>query len=215
MNVLETGAAAAEARLAAVMLHGRSRAAVEMAELGAAFGLHDLRFNSPQAEGNSWYPGRFLEPLAHNQPALDQAVAAIGAVLDQLNTEGFGAERIVLCGFSQGACLVAELLLRRPAPYAAAIIFTGGVIGPPGTVWQPREPLDGMPVLLTGSETDEWIPVWRSRQTAEVLAAAGAKVAMTIYPDRPHEVCSDEIAKARALILALGPPQLSLLRIMS
>ena len=39
-----------------------------------------------------------------------------------------------------------------------------------------------------------WVPVWRTRETADVLSALGAKLSTTIYPDRPHVVCDDEIA---------------------
>jgi hypothetical protein len=55
-------------------------------------------------------------------------------------------------------------------------------------------------VLLTGSEIDEWVPVWRTRETGEVLSGLGAKLSTIIYPDRPHIVCADEIVQARAML---------------
>jgi len=198
--VLETGAARGQARLAVILIHGRGRPSEEMAGIGEALKLDGVRYFCPEAAGHSWYPGRFLEPLENNQPALDQALGTVGRLVKRLHGEGFPDERIVLGGFSQGACLVAEFLVRRPASYAAALIFTGGLIGPPGTTWQSPDRIPDVPVLLTGSEIDEWVPAWRTRETGAALAALGASVDTVIYPDRPHVVCEDEIGRARALL---------------
>ncbi|MGO4838862.1 alpha/beta hydrolase, partial [Rhizobiaceae sp. 2RAB30] len=113
---------------------------------------------------------------------------------------GFPYERIVLCGFSQGACLAAQTLMQRPAPYAAGVLFTGGLIGPPGTTWRPPELIPGVRVLITGSENDDWVPAWRVRETAATLAGFGAVVDTIIYEDRPHIISDDEIAHARVLL---------------
>lgn len=199
-DLVECGAAIADAAAAAVMIHGRDRDAAEMAALSERFALASIRYFCPQAPGNSWYPERFTDPLAWNQPALGRSLASIDALLGRLNGLGFADERIVLCGFSQGACLAAQMLLRRPSGYAAAVIFTGGLIGPPGTVWRVDRQLRGLPVLLTGSEVDDWVPASRTRETGAVLAGFGARVETMVYEDRPHVVSDDEIARARALL---------------
>lgn len=201
-RMLETGAERKDARLAALMIHGRGRTPEEMAGLGAALAVDGVRYYSPAAPGGSWYPGRFMEPFEANQPALGEAMAALESLMERLVVEGFSDHRIVLCGFSQGACLAADLLLRRPASYAAALLFTGGLIGPPGTVWRSKARLTGVRVLVTGGELDEWVPPERVRETAEVLAGLGASVETVIYADRPHTVCDDEILRARSLLKA-------------
>jgi predicted esterase len=197
---VECGCAEAEATIAAIMLHGRGRDAAEMAALAAGFEVPRIRYYCPEAPDHSWYPGRFLEPLENNQPALGQALAAVEALIEELNGLGFADRGIVLCGFSQGACLAAQTLLRRPSDYAAALIFTGGLIGPPGTIWRSPGQLRGVPVLLTGSEVDEWVPAWRTRETEVVLSALGAEVEMAVYASREHIVSDDEIERARALL---------------
>lgn len=201
VHVLETGAALANARLAAIMIHGRGRGPEEMADLGDAIAVDGIRYFCPAAPGGSWYPGRFLEPLERNQPALGTALAAVDCLIDDIDAAGFSCESIVLCGFSQGACLAVQTLVLRPAPYAAGLIFTGGLIGPPGTGWRAPARIPGVPVLLTGSEADEWVPAWRTRETSAVLSGFGAAVETVIYQDRPHIVCDDEIARARTLLL--------------
>jgi predicted esterase len=202
LRTLETGASLDEAKLVAVMIHGRGGRPEDLADIGATLALDGVRYVCPEAPGNSWYPGRFMEPLENNQPALGEALAAIASLIEALGAKGFADHRIVLCGFSQGACLAAQTLLRRPAGYAAAILFTGGLIGPAGTVWRMPARIPGTPVLLTGSETDEWVPADRVRETAAVLTAFGAAVETVIYEDRPHIVSDDEIFRARALLLS-------------
>jgi predicted esterase len=82
-------------------------------------------------------------------------------------------------------------------------MFTGSLIGPPGTPWRlapPATTLGGLPVLLTGSDIDEWVPVTRVRETARVLTTLGADVRCRIYPGRAHVVCDDELMEARELL---------------
>jgi phospholipase/carboxylesterase len=202
LRTLETGATRKDAQLAALMIHGRGRTPEEMAALGAALALDGVRYYAPEAPGGSWYPGRFMASFEANQPALDEARAGLESIIERLVMDGFSENSIVLCGFSQGACLAADLLLRHPANYAAALIFTGGLIGPPNTVWRSKGRLDGLAVLITGGDLDEWVPSPRVRETAEVLIGLGAVVETVIYADRPHLICDDEIARARALLQA-------------
>jgi phospholipase/carboxylesterase len=91
-------------------------------------------------------------------------------------------------------------LIRNPANYAAVIIFTGGLIGPPGTQWTPPKPLTDVPVLLSGCDIDEWIPVGRTHETADVLKRSGADLELIVYKDRPHTVSQDEINRAKKLL---------------
>jgi phospholipase/carboxylesterase len=196
-----------DAELFAVMLHGRGRTPEEMAELAHALDVAGVHYLCPEAPGNSWYPERLLEPRERNQAALGRSLEAIAALLGGLAEAGIDDGRIVLCGFSQGACLGTEVLLRRPAPYAACLFFTGGLIGPPGTVWRMSARIPSVPVLVTGSETDEWVPAWRARETATALEAFGATVETVIYEDREHLVSKDEILRGRALIGKAMPPR--------
>jgi phospholipase/carboxylesterase len=199
-RIIECGAEVADAALAAIMIHGRGRGAGEMAALADTLAVDGIRYYCPEAPGRSWYPARFVDPLEANQPALGKSLAAIEALLANLHAAGFADERIVLGGFSQGGCLAAQTLLRRPSSYAAALLFTGGLIGPPGTVWRSPGQLFAVPVLLTGSETDEWVPAWRSRETDAVLSGLGAELETVIYPSRDHIVGDDEVLRGRALL---------------
>ena len=185
--------------IACVFVHGRGRDAAEMKELAASLGVTGVRFLLPEATGNTWYPGSFLAPLAENEPSLSAALSHIETVVVGLLAEGFGAEQVVLGGFSQGACLCAEYLARHPRRYGGAVLFTGGLVGPPGTTWPPAPVLAGMPAYVTTSATDPFVPPERVRETGDWLRAGGASADVQIFDARDHIVSTQEIARARAL----------------
>ena len=203
--LLESGAPKGMAALAGILLHGRDRTREDKVVLASSFGVDGIRWLAPAADTGSWYPGRFFEPRAANEPWLTRAVAQCDRVVEEASEGGLlGAERLVMVGFSQGACLALEYALQRPRRCGAFIVLTGALIGPPDTVW-PSSPglLAGTRVLLTGSDADDWISEEQTRHTARVLEGLGADVRLRIYHGRPHMVCEDEMSEARALLQTL------------
>lgn len=192
------------ARLAGILVHGRGRDAAEMLEVADRLALPDVSWTAPQAADNSWYPQPFMRALELNQPWLDQALERIDTLLAELARRGFAAERVVLLGFSQGACLVSEYVARHPRRYAALVAFTGGLIGPPGTQWNRSGDLAGTPVLLATSDADEWVPLSRVQETAAAFRRLGAQVTLDVQPGLAHVISDAEIARARSLIEAAG-----------
>lgn len=171
-----------------------------MRNLAERIGLPDLRYLLPVADGNTWYPKSFLAPLADNEPYLTAAIAHYEAIVGNLLAEGTKRSRLVVGGFSQGACLTAEYLCRHPRRLAGAILWTGGLIGPDGSAWPANRGLDGMPAYLTTSETDPFVPPARVRATADWLIASGAVTTARIFASREHLVSDEEIAAARRLL---------------
>jgi predicted esterase len=199
------GAPTAAARAAAVVVHGRDQDPEYMLAVLDRVGVDDVAYLLPRAAGRSWYPGRFMDPEPANRPHLDHALAAVEAAVDRVGVEGFAPERTVLIGFSQGACLLSELLLRRPRRYAGASLLTGGFFGPAGHRPGPGGSLHGTPVVLASSRFDAWIPLDRVQETAEVLRERGADVTVAVYDDREHLVNDDAVARTRALLTAVRP----------
>lgn len=201
--VTTTGASASTARAAAVVVHGRDQDPEYMLAVLDRVAVDDVAYLLPRAAARTWYPGRFTEPESNNQPALDHALAAVEAALSRLAESGFGPERTVLVGFSQGACLLTELLLRSPRRFAGAALLTGGFFGPLGHQPGPGGSLDGTPVLLASSRYDTWVPHERVDETAVVLGERGAKVDRRVYDDREHLVNDDAVAGTRGLLTAV------------
>lgn len=189
-----------------VLLHGRWYKPESMRELARRINLPRVACVTPAASGNVWYPERFMDPRALNEPAISDVVAQIHETLDQLQAQGVQPQRVVLGGFSQGAVVALEAVVQRPRPLAAVVALCAGLMGANDDqiVHPPAGALEGLPVLLTGTEQDSWIPVERVERTAAILTAAGARVDMRIYPPADHGVHDEEVVAIRSLLLQLG-----------
>lgn len=207
-RILHAGAPLAEARGAAILVHGRGASAEDILDLASHFRRQDtgMAWLAPQADGHTWYPYRFLEPIERNEPHLSSALALLGRLVREANGAGVPSERIALLGFSQGACLALEFVVRHPARYGAAIGLSGGLIGPPGTTWPDRGSLAGTPVFLGCSDVDSHIPESRVIESAERLAELGGSVDMRIYPGMGHTINRDELDAVQSLLDAMLAP---------
>jgi predicted esterase len=203
-SVLQAGAPLDKASLAAVLLHGRGGSAEEILGLGSAFELSNVAYLAPQAAGHTWYPQSFLAPREANEPYLNSALATVKSIVGSLERVGFGSKRIVVVGFSQGACLATEFVAGHPARYAGLIAFTGGLIGPPGSLHTPVGDLAGTPALLCSGDPDLHVPWQRVEESATILNAMGAKVTTKRYPGRPHTITREELELARNLLIEIS-----------
>ena len=124
-------------------------------------------------------------------------------MLAAIAAAGIPAERTVVLGFSQGACLATEFSARNAQRYGGVVGLSGGLIGPDGTPRDYAGSLGGTPVFLGCSDVDPHIPKERVNQTAEVLRGLGGAVAARLYPGMGHTVNQDEIEAVRALMGSL------------
>jgi phospholipase/carboxylesterase len=208
-QVLSAGEPVAEAAGAVVLLHGRGGSARDILGLSNAFGGLGLAFVAPEAAGHTWYPQSFLAPRSANEPYLSSALEKIRRVVDGLVAGGIPTERIVISGFSQGACLSTEFVATHPARYAGLIAFTGGLIGPPGSDLHHAGELHGTPALLLSGDPDPHVPWSRVEESAAQLKAMGAEVTAIRYAGRQHTVSQDEVAHARLLLEKAFSPNAS------
>lgn len=201
--ILQAGASVQDAKLAMVMLHGRGGSAEDILGLAPAFGMRDVAYFAPQAAGNTWYPLSFMAPREANEPNLSSALERVSTVVQGIEQAGIQRDRIVVAGFSQGACLATEFVARHPGKYGGLIAFTGGLIGPPGSLDnrpQTGHGLDGMPALLSSGDPDPHVPWPRVEESASILSAMGAAVTLRRYPGRPHTITDEELDHARRLL---------------
>ena len=198
--VLQAGAPLAEARGAVVLLHGRGGSAEDILELASAFDQLGIAYFAPQAAGHTWYPSSFLAPREENEPWLSSALDKVGSIVASIEAAGISRERIVIAGFSQGACLSTEFVASNPARYAGLIAFTGGLIGPVGMDLRHEGNLAGTPALLLSGDPDPHVPWQRVVDSAKELERMGAKVEVIRYPGKPHSVSADEVKRARAML---------------
>ncbi len=128
----------------------------------------------------------------------------LAALLRQLEAAGIPAERTILLGFSQGACLASEFSARHARRYGGVVALSGGLIGPPGTPRDYPGSLEGTPVFVGCSDIDPHIPKSRVEETGDVLRRLGGAVDLRIYPGMGHTVNADEIAAVQAIMDALA-----------
>jgi len=178
-------------------MHGRDQEPAYMnSALAEPLGLPDVRFVTPAAEGGSWYLGRFFDPIESLEPWLSDGLDALD---DAIAACELPVERIALVGFSQGACLVAEHVARRPAPYLGVGLLTGSLMGRPEE-HTPVRGLRGLPMFVSASRHDEWIPLEAIEVTARAFAAAGAAVSVALTENTDHVITPQAVDGVRALL---------------
>ena len=199
---LSMGPPLSEAEAVVVALHGRGATARSVLQIVAQLDVDGVAGVAPQASRNTWYPTGFMEPFEQNEPWLSAALSTLGDLVASVEEAGVPAERVVLLGFSQGACLASEFLARNARRYGGHVAFSGGLIGPPGTPRDYEGSLDGTPVFLGCSDRDPHIPEERVHETAGVYEDLGADVTTRIYEGMGHTVNQDEIEAAREIVAA-------------
>ena len=190
------------ARAAVVMLHGRGATAASILALAIELRLDRVAYLAPEAAGNTWYPLSFLAPIERNEPWLSSALATVGTTLTRAAAADIPLERIVLLGFSQGACLAAEFAARNARRYGGLAVLSGGLIGPALRAEAYNGDFSGMPAFLGCSDIDSHIPAERVRESGDLLQRLGANVTMRLYPGMGHMVNDDELERVRAMITA-------------
>ena len=190
-----------DARAVVVALHGRSSTAEFILARALEITASDptVAVIAPQAFDNEWYRGRNFEARAALGERLEKSVHDVQAILDSV-TRRVPAERVVLLGFSQGACLAIEVFTRRSQRLGAVLAFSGAVIGEPNEDRPPGDAVEGTPVLLGASVGDPWVKRADIDRTAALLATAGADVTLCPVPGDVHAIHETHKNEARALL---------------
>ena len=201
------GAPLADANGAMIVLHGRGGRASDIMDVARRVAGPQAAVFGPEAFHGSWYPHRFTEPEQVNEPFLGSALSMMAELVRRLVDQGVPADRIMLLGFSQGACLALECAGRSRIRLGAVFAFSGGLIG------DKVEPSrygrqDGMDALLCCAEQDPHIPVDRVRLSAAILRQIGAGVGLRTWRGREHSIRDGDVDAAAAIASARAVPAL-------
>ncbi|WP_280587159.1 dienelactone hydrolase family protein [Halorubrum sp. Boch-26] len=215
-ELVTAGAPVADADAAIVLVHGRGATARSIVGFGEEVaGDGDVALLAPQAAANTWYPNSFLAPVADNEPGRRSGLRAVGRAVEATTDAGIPTERVLVAGFSQGACLASEFVARNPARYGGLAVLSGGLIGESIDVddyvshaaavvdGDAAESLGGTPALLGCSDVDPHIPEERVHETTAVLEALGADVDERIYEGMGHGINEEEADAVAALVADL------------
>jgi predicted esterase len=201
LRIAVEGAPFADAAGVMIMVHGRGAAPEHILSLVEPIERPSVAYLAPAANGGAWYPYSFMAPRERNEPDLSSGLSVLDSMVADLMQRGFASRRIMLLGFSQGACLAAEFVLRHPRRYGGLLVLSGGVIGAPGTTWDDvTASFDGTPVFLGCSDVDPHIPKERVLESEALFTRLGAVVTRRLYPGMGHAVNEDEIGEVRRVV---------------
>ncbi len=200
--MVEAGDRLGKARAAMILVHGRGATAEDIMTIAAEVISPGFAYLAPQASGNAWYPNPFTAPLESNEPFLSSALDVVETLLARVE-ETIPAARVILLGFSQGACLTLEFAARHARRYGGVVGLSGGLIGPDGTPRDYPGEFEGTPVLLGCSDVDPHIKKERVLEADGVFTRLGAHVTTRLYPGLGHTVNQDEIGFVREMIEAI------------
>jgi phospholipase/carboxylesterase len=199
LPVLEAGEPLAKARAAMILVHGRGATAADIMTIGAELTHPGFAYLAPQASGSAWYPNPFTAPLESNEPYLSSALGVLETLLARVEAN-VPAQRVILLGFSQGACLTLEFAARHARRYGGVVGLSGGLIGPDGTPRDYPGSFEGTPAFLGCSDVDPHIRKDRVEEAADVFKRLGSRVTMRLYPGMGHTVNPDEIEAVREIV---------------
>jgi predicted esterase len=197
--VLHAGEPLERARGAMILVHGRGASAADIMTIAAEVMFPGVAYMAPQAAGSAWYPYPFTAPLEANEPYLSSALEVLSSLVAKAEA-AVPASRLVLLGFSQGACLALEFAARHAQGYGAVVGLSGGLIGPDDTPRDYPGDFGRTPVFLGCSDVDPHIPKERVIEAGQVFERMGADVTVRLYPGMAHTVSPDEIEAVRALV---------------
>ena len=195
-DVLRCGADLAGAGAVCVFVHGRGQSPEMMVDQVIRHLPQTVAYVLPRAVGGAWYAARAVDGLTDQTRAeLAGAVAQVGQCLADVG----GRVPVLLAGFSQGACLVLELACSGRFAPDAVVALTGCRVGVAGDA-RPAALPRGLPVYLTGSDADPWIPLAAFAGAVADLGAQGAALRADLFPGRGHEIGLAEVAMLSSLL---------------
>jgi len=188
-------AAGGPARQLVVLLHGIGADGADLLGLApfVAEALPDAAFVAPDGPfpydmapfGRQWFSlqDRSLPAMAQG---LRAAAPLVDAYLDaQLAALGLDETGLALVGFSQGTMMALHVALRRGAPVAAVVGYSGRLIAPE---LLERELVSRPPVLLVHGDADPVVPFVSMRISEEALNRAQVPVETLVRPGMAHGI---------------------------
>ena len=201
--LVTTGASIETAEAAVVLVHGRGATAQSIIQMADEFSEDEIVYIAPQAARNTWYPNAFTAPVESNEPGRSSGLQAIDDAVTEATDAGIPRERVMVLGFSQGACLASEFVARNPRRYGGLAVLSGGLIGESVGQGDYEGDLRGTPVFFGCSDVDPHIPEGRVHASAEVFEQLNGDVTKRLYDGMGHGINRDEIEYVSGMVAAL------------
>ncbi|WP_249116965.1 phospholipase [Ciceribacter sp. L1K23] len=199
------GLAPEDADVLCVFVHGRTQSPEDMIEqVIGRLSVRSVSFCLPRAAEKSWYAARATDALTEaTRSELGTSLDYLHGLAGALRQAGGRDKPLLIGGFSQGACLSLEYAMTYGPWNGAMVNLTGCRVGQSSDT-RPERDLDGMPVYLTGSDQDPWIPVHAFAEASEALGRARARLRCELFPGRTHQASEMEVAALDAMLQDLA-----------
>lgn len=203
--IVTAGAPPAAATAALVLLHGWGGSPEDVLRLVDELHHHGVLYLAPAAAGRVWYPGDVEGATVDREGHLTSGFDRIGAAIEMAADAGVGRNRVVLFGFSQGACLASEYAARRPTRYGGVVAVAGGLLGPIDDFDRYEGSLDGTPVFLGAGRDDPHVSPDRIETAADTFRRLDSDVTARLYDDLGHYVNDDEMRALDEIVARTVP----------
>lgn len=178
---------------AMIAIHGRGASSSDIQKVAQNLCDQTYFIAAPDAPNHTWYPRSFMADESSNEPALSSSIDTVKNLIDDI-ARVIPKNRIVIMGFSQGACLALETAARYPARFGGVIAFTGGLIGSALKKEKYRGDFAGTRIFIGTSDQDPHVPLVRAQESKDLLEKMGADVTLKVYKGMGHTINDDEIA---------------------
>ena len=180
--VINTFSTSDQPKRAVIAIHGWTGDVSSMEPVAKSLRLPDTHWAIPQApyiseeNGFTWFQGTKETGWQYKE-----SFDLISHIILELREEGFDHDQIFLLGFSQGACLAMEWMIRQP-------FSIGGIIPIAGFIrYKDRFNLDATPeskktsVLLIHGDRDDVIRLEESEKASKLFLGLGYKVNLHFF----------------------------------
>ena len=189
-----------------IFLHGYGADGADLLGLADPLAPHLPRtaFVAPDAPepcvgtpfGRQWFPIPWLDGSSEAASAASLALSSedLNRYIDAaMAANGVGPEATALVGFSQGTMMALDVALRRAAPLAGVVGFSGRLLRPETLAAQiTARP----PVLLIHGDADPVVPYADLAKAASGLKAAGVSVTTHTSRGTGHGIAPDGLGLA-------------------
>lgn len=158
----------------------------------------------------SWFDLRTISPVMplESHAGLQESVGEVHKMVAQAEAFGFSRDRVVLGGFSQGACLALHAGLTLPGePIAGIVAFSGWIgSGLTNAIVHPA-----LPILLSQGSADKVVPLSAGEASLEALRSAGCSSIRHEWIDGlEHSTAPPQMHALTLFLLELLPKEIKL-----
>jgi phospholipase/carboxylesterase len=205
----ERPAASGRADSIVIFLHGYGADGNDLIGLAEPLAPHlpRTRFLAPNApepcpanpSGYQWFPIPWLDGSSEEvaRASASRSYRLLDDWLDEVSAEGIGPERTVIVGFSQGTMMALHVGLRRDAPFAGIVGFSGRLLEPETLA---AEITARPPVLLVHGDSDPVVPFASLGEAAGALTAAGVETYTHVERGVGHGIAPEGLGLALSFI---------------